>query len=82
MAGNLRRPPRERPDLQLCRVQLAARREPTAFDILAWNADNPRMPAKMHAFYLRRLYIDDARSEGELELAGTRLDLADITTDA
>jgi polyhydroxyalkanoate synthase len=55
---------------------------PPAFDILAWNADSTRMPAKMHAFYLRSLYLRNALSSGELELAGRRLNLADVKTDA
>ena len=49
---------------------------PPAFDILAWNADSTRMPADMHSFYLRCCYVENQLARGEMELAGTRLDLA------
>ncbi|MGI5129955.1 PHA/PHB synthase family protein [Pseudonocardia sp. CA-107938] len=55
---------------------------PPAFDILAWNSDSTRMPAAMHAFYLRSLYGRNELARGELTLAGTRLDLGDVTNDA
>jgi poly[(R)-3-hydroxyalkanoate] polymerase subunit PhaC len=55
---------------------------PPAFDILAWNADGTRMPAAMHSFYLRSCYIGNQLSRGEMELAGTRLNLADVKADA
>ena len=55
---------------------------PTAFDILAWNADNTRMPATMHAFYLRSLYCQNLLAQGRLNLAGERLRLERITADA
>jgi polyhydroxyalkanoate synthase len=51
--------------------------DPPAFDILAWNADGTRMPAAMHSFYLRACYIENQLARGEMELAGTRLNLAD-----
>jgi polyhydroxyalkanoate synthase subunit PhaC len=56
--------------------------DPPAFDILAWNADSTRMPAAMHSFYLRRLYRGNELVMGVMELAGQRLSLADVKTDA
>lgn len=56
--------------------------DPPAFDILAWNVDSTRMPAAMHSFYLRSLYMKNQLARGELEIAGQRLSLADIKSDA
>ena len=53
--------------------------EPPAFDILAWNADNTRMPAAMHAFYLRNFYLENRLAKGELTIAGEQIDLGAIT---
>jgi polyhydroxyalkanoate synthase len=52
--------------------------DPPAFDILAWNADSTRMPAAMHAFYLRNFYIENKLAAGELEIAGKTIDLEAI----
>ena len=54
---------------------------PPAFDILAWNADSTRLPAAMHSFYLRSLYLRNELARGELTLAGQRLALPDIISD-
>lgn len=51
---------------------------PPAFDILAWNADSTRMPAAMHAFYLRNFYVRNRLAAGSLEIAGTTIDLGVI----
>ncbi len=43
----------ERPDLELLGEQLPARVDPPpAFDILFWNADTTRLPARPHADYI------------------------------
>ena len=56
--------------------------DPPAFDILAWNSDSTRMPAAMHSFYLRSLYLRNELARGEMELAGQRLSLADVKNDS
>jgi polyhydroxyalkanoate synthase len=52
--------------------------DPPAFDILAWNGDSTRMPAAMHAFYLRNFYVDNKLAAGTLEIAGKTIDLSAI----
>jgi hypothetical protein len=53
-----------------------------AFDILAWKADSTRLPAAMHSFCLRCLYLRDELALGEMELAGQQLSLSDVKSDA
>jgi polyhydroxyalkanoate synthase len=55
--------------------------DPPAFDILAWNGDSTRLPAAMHSFYLRSLYLRNELAKGEMEVAGQQLSLSDITND-
>ncbi len=38
--------------------------QPPAFDLLAWNGDSTRMPATMHSFYLRSLYLAQRAGPG------------------
>src|SRR5580693_8192322 len=54
---------------------------PPAFDLLAWNADSTRMPAAMHSFYLRCLYLKNELAQGEMVLAGQRLALPEVKND-
>jgi polyhydroxyalkanoate synthase len=55
--------------------------EPFPFDLLYWNDDSTRMPAKMHSFYLRRMYQqNDLVKPGAIELDGVKLDLTRIKT--
>ena len=55
--------------------------DPPAFDILAWNSDSTRMPATMHAFYLRSLYLRNELARGVMEIKGRPLSLADVGND-
>ena len=47
-------------------------------DVLFWNCDTTRMPAAMHEFYLRELYLNNRLAQGSLEIGGRRLDLGAI----
>ncbi len=52
-------------------------KEPAAFDLLYWNSDSTRMPARMHSTYLRRLYIENALQEpGGISIGETPIDLS------
>ncbi|MBX9698075.1 MAG: class I poly(R)-hydroxyalkanoic acid synthase [Acetobacteraceae bacterium] len=53
--------------------------EPFPFDLLYWNDDSTRMPARMHSFYLRRMYQqNDLVKPGAIELLGEKIDLRKI----
>ncbi len=51
---------------------------PHPFDILFWNSDATRMPAANHAFYLRNCYLNNRLTKGDMEIAGTTLDLRKV----
>ena len=48
------------------------------FDLMAWNADATRMPAKMHSQYLRRLLLNDDLSEGRYPVDGRPVSLGGL----
>ncbi|MQU09660.1 PHA/PHB synthase family protein, partial [Pseudomonas helleri] len=48
-------------------------------DLMAWNADLTRMPAKMHSQYLRRLFLNDDLSEGRYPVGGRPVSLGDLS---
>ena len=58
-------------------------KEPFPFDLLYWNADSSRLPAKMHSTYLRTMYLKNAFKEpGGLSVAGIPIDVSTIQTPA
>jgi polyhydroxyalkanoate synthase len=55
-------------------------KEPKPFDLLFWNSDQTRMPKALHLFYLRKFYVENAFSKGELVIDGVPLDLKAVKT--
>ena len=53
-------------------------KQPMPFDLLYWNSDTTRMPERMHLFYLRECYKNNALAKGEMTLGGQRLDLTKV----
>ena len=47
-------------------------------DLMAWNADTTRLPYRMHSDYLRTLFLHNDLVEGQLEVGGRPIALADI----
>jgi polyhydroxyalkanoate synthase len=58
-------------------------KDPFPFDLLYWNSDSTRMPAKMHTFYLRNMYIKNLLTQpGAITLAGEPIDLNNVNVPA
>ncbi|MFN4148122.1 MAG: PHA/PHB synthase family protein [Rhodocyclaceae bacterium] len=54
-------------------------KDPFPFDLLYWNSDSTRMPAAMHGFYLRNMYLKNLLKEpGGIVLDGVPIDLRKI----
>ena len=57
--------------------------EPFPFDLLYWNSDCTRMPARMHSFYLRNMYQENKLIEpGGITLDGVPIDLTRVRVPA
>ena len=54
-------------------------KSPPAFDLLFWNADQTRMPKKLHMDYLRSMYGQNRLAKGEFTIGGVKVDLSKVT---
>jgi polyhydroxyalkanoate synthase subunit PhaC len=56
--------------------------KPAAFDVLYWNADTTRLPARLHADFLELLESNAFTQPGGVTIAGRPLNLGDIRCDS
>ena len=58
-------------------------KDPFPFDLLYWNSDSTRLPAAMHIYYLRKMYLENLLVQpGGLTFDGVAIDLTTIDTPA
>jgi polyhydroxyalkanoate synthase len=58
-------------------------KEPPAFDLLYWNSDGTRVPAKVHSFLLREFFLENKLKEPDaIEIRGVGIDTRRITVPA
>ena len=58
-------------------------KDPFPFDLLYWNSDSTRMPAAMHSYYLRNMYMQNRLAvPGGITLDGVPIDLSRVAMPA
>jgi polyhydroxyalkanoate synthase len=57
-------------------------KDPAAFDVLFWNNDTTRLPARLHGELLDLYETNAFTHPGTLEVLGTPVDLSKVTSDA
>lgn len=62
---------------RMVRDYLMGERGPMS-DLMAWNADATRMPARMHSEYLRSLFLNNDLAEGRFNVGGHPVYIEDI----
>ena len=55
---------------------LGERRPPN--DLMSWNADQTRLPFRMHSEYMRELFLNDSLAEGNYRVDGKAIAINDI----
>ncbi len=56
---------------------------PAAFDLLYWNTDSTNLPARMHGYYLRHMYLyNELVEKNVIELDGVKIDISAIKAPA
>ena len=54
-------------------------KDPFPFDLLYWNSDATRMPARMHSYYLRNMYLKNLLGvPGGISMDGVPVDLSKV----
>jgi len=56
--------------------------QPPAFDILYWNADTTRLPARLHGDYIDLYFTNPFVNSGKLSLNGKTVDMSKVKADS